>query len=176
MLSVMPRNPKIFLVMLLGAAISLSACSNQRSLRTTPSPVPPSSLTLSSERATAQWVSDRTPAERQNYTSIPLAEIAPNALVGKNPKAVALSAFGNIESEGGSQDVSVDYPQRDRAIVTITQTGVADDSSGAIRYRVELQQNQSAQAGKQWEIVWAGSQVKCHPGRGHQDWSTKRCL
>jgi hypothetical protein len=174
----MPRNPKIFLVMLLGAAISLSlsACDSQRSLRTNPSPVPPSSLTLSSDRATAQLVSDRTSAARQNYKSISLAEIAPNALVGNEPKGIALSAFGNIESEGGSQDVTVDYPQRDRAIVTITQTGVADDSIRAIRYRVELLRNQSAQASKQWKIVWAGSQVKCHPGRGHQDWSTKLCL
>jgi hypothetical protein len=165
----MPRNPKIFLVMLLGAAISLSACGSQRSLRANPSPVPPSSLT-------AQLVSDRIPAERQNYQPISLAQFAPNALVGTNPKAIALSAFGNIESEGGSQGVTVDYPQRDRAIVTITQTGVADDSIGAIRYRVELQQNPTAQAGKPWKILWAGSQVKCHPERGHQDWSTERCL
>lgn len=170
MSSVMSRNPKIFFVMLLGAALSLSAYGSQRS------PVPPSSLTLSSERATAQLLSDRVPAERQNYKSISLTEIAPKALVGTNPKTVALSAFGNIESEEGSQDVSVDYPQRDRAIVTITHTGVADDSIGAIRYRVELQQNPTAQASKQWKIVWAGSQVKCHPGRGHQDWSTERCL
>lgn len=176
MLSVMPRNPKIFLVMLLGAAISLSACGSQRSLRANPSPVSPSSLTLTSKRATAQLVSERTPTERQNYKSISLAEIEPNALVGTEPKAIAVSAFGNIESEGGSQDVTVDYPQRDRTIVTITQTGVADDSIRAIRYRVELQQHQTAQAGKEWKIVWAGSQVKCHPGRGHQDWSTKRCL
>lgn len=176
MLSVMPRNPKIFLVMLLGAALSLSACGSQQSLHTEPSPVPPSSLTLSSERTTAQLVSDRAPAERQNYKSISLAEVAPHALVGTEPKALAVSAFGNIESEGGSQEAIVNYPQRDRAIVTITQTGVADDSIRAIRYRVELQQHQSAQAGKPWKIVWAGSQVKCHPGRGHQDWSTKLCL
>lgn len=169
MLSVMPRNPKIVLVMLLGAAISLSACGSQRSLSANSSPIPPSSLT-------AELVSDRTLDQRQNYQSISLAEFAPNALVGTNPKAIALSVFGNIESEGGSQEVTVDYPQRDRAIVTITQTGVADDSIGAIRYRVELQKNRSAQASKQWEIVWAGSQVKCHPERGHQDWSTERCL
>lgn len=165
----MPSNPKIVLVTLLGAAISLSACGSQHSLRANPSPIPPSSLT-------AQLVSDRIPTERQNYKPISLAEFAPNTLVGANPKAIALSVFGNIESEGGSQEVTVNYPQRERAIVMITQTGVADDSIGAIRYRVELQQNQTAQASKQWEIVWAGSQVKCHPERGHQDWSTERCL
>jgi hypothetical protein len=165
----MPSNPKIVLVTLLGAAISLSACGSQHSLSANSSPIPPSSLT-------AELVSDRVPTERQNYQPISLTEIAPNALVGNNPKAVALSAFGNIDSEGGSQDVIVDYPQRDRAIVTITQTGVADDSVGAIRYRVELQQNPAARAGKQWKIIWAGSQVQCHPERGHQDWSTERCL
>ncbi|HEY9604161.1 MAG TPA: hypothetical protein V6C85_21280, partial [Allocoleopsis sp.] len=128
MLSVMPSNPKIVLVTLLGAAISLSACGSQHSLRANPSPIPPSSLT-------AQLVSDRIPTERQNYKPISLAEFAPNTLVGANPKAIALSVFGNIESEGGSQEVTVNYPQRERAIVMITQTGVADDSIGAIRYR-----------------------------------------
>jgi hypothetical protein len=114
---------------------------------------------------------------RGNYKSISLDKFADtNALVGSDPKAVALSAFGNIESEGGSRQVTVDYPQPDRAIVTITQTGVADDSVGGIKRRVELQQTKSAQTAEQWKAVWAGSQVKCQPGRGHQDWSTELCL
>jgi hypothetical protein len=98
------------------------------------------------------------------------------AVVGNDPKEIALSAFGNIESEGGIRDVKVDYPQPNQAVVTITQTGVADDSVGGIRYRVELRQNKEVPTGRQWEIVWAGSQVKCHQGRGHQDWSMELCL
>jgi hypothetical protein len=184
LVNVMSSQLKIFLVMLLGVALPLSACSSQRSHRAdasgtafaNPSPVPHSSLTISSERSSAQPIRDRVQTQRQNYKPISLAEIAPNTLIGNDPKTVALAAFGNIESEGGSREVKVNYPQRDRAIVTITQTGVADDSIGGIRYRVELEKNQSAPAGKQWKIVWAGSQVKCQPQRGHQDWSTELCL
>jgi cytoskeletal protein RodZ len=115
--------------------------------------------------------------QRENYKGISLDKIADaDALVGNDPESVALSTFGNIDSEGGSRDVTVDYPQSQRAIVTITQTGVADDSVGGIKHRVELQQTKSAQTDPQWKVVWAGSQVKCHPGRGHQDWSTELCF
>jgi len=115
--------------------------------------------------------------QRENYKAISLDKIADaDSIVGNDPKSVALSAFGNIDSEGGSRNVTIDYPQSQRAIVTITQTGVADDSVGAIKHRVELQQTKSAQTDQQWKVVWAGSQVKCHPGRGHQDWSTELCL
>jgi hypothetical protein len=115
--------------------------------------------------------------QRENYKGISLDKIADaDALVGNDPESVALSTFGNIDSEGGSRDVTVDYPQSQRAIVTITQTGVADDSVGGIKHRVELEQTKSAQTDPQWKVVWAGSQVKCHPGRGHLDWSTELCF
>lgn len=97
-------------------------------------------------------------------------------MIGDDPKAIAVAAFGDVDSEGGSRDVQVEYPEPDRAVVIITQTGVADDSVRAIRYRAELiPTTKSSQTGKQWKMVWAGSQFTCHPGRGHQDWSTKLC-
>lgn len=126
---------------------------------------------------TVDQTTTTTQIQRGNYKSISLDKITDtNVLVGKDPKAVALTAFGTIDSEGGSRQVTVDYPQSDRAIVTITQTGVADDSVGGIKHRVELEQTKSAQTAQQWKAVWAGSQVKCQPGRGHQDWSTELCL
>jgi len=113
---------------------------------------------------------------RANYKSIPLETIN-SSQQGSDPRAIALEAFGNIESEGGLREVRVEYPQPNLAIVTIIQTGVLDDSIAGIRYRVELLPTvESAQTGKEWKIVWAGSQVKCYPGRGHQDWSTKECV
>lgn len=142
-----------------------------------PSPTRPSSQPFNATNSTAKTTPSSPSVGRDNYKPISLSQtVEAKALTGDDPKAIALSAFGNIESEGGSRDVTVEYPQPERAIVTITQTGVADDSVGGIRYRVELQQNKKAPTGRQWEMVWVGSQVKCHPNRGHQDWSKELCL
>ncbi len=163
----------------------LSACNDISNPESTPqvtaSPASPSAVRQPSQTLNANPTRKTTVANpqvtRENYKPISLASVADGKpLTGSNPKAIAVSTFGNIESEGGSQQVTVDYPQSERAIVTITQTGVADDSVGGIRHRVELQQTPSAQTQTQWKIVWAGSQVKCHPGRGHQDWSKELCL
>jgi hypothetical protein len=209
-LNSMSGKLKLFLVLLAGVSIGLSACNDISVQQTSPpnevgqspgnrpeatsatatrsskqgtmafashSPASQTSQTISLNNSDAKTTAASAKAHRENYKPISLTKIADGkALAGNDPKAIALSAFGNVESEGGSRDVTVDYPQPNQAIVTITQTGVADDSVGAIRYRVELQPEKSAQTGKQWEIVWAGSQVKCHPGRGHQDWSTELCL
>lgn len=127
-----------------------------------------------SEKAT----SAKAQAHRENYKPIALSEIGKDkALAGDDPKAIALSAFGDVQSEGGSREVTVEYPQANQAVVTITQTGVADDSVRGIKYRAELAPtSKSASTGKQWELVWAGSQVKCQSGRGHQDWTKELCL
>lgn len=208
-LNSMSGKLKLFLVLLAGVSIGLSACNDISVQQTSPpnevgqssgnrpeatpttatrlfketkssgsqSPASQPSQTISLNNSDAKTTAASAKAHRENYKAISLTKIADaKALAGNDPKAVALSAFGNVESEGGGRDVTVDYPQPNQAIVTITQTGVADDSVGAIRYRVELQPEKSAQTGKQWEIVWAGSQVKCRPGRGHQDWSTELCL
>jgi hypothetical protein len=134
--------------------------------------------TLRQKRSEAKASTAKAQDYRNNYKPISLSKLAkPDTLVGDDPKAIALSAFGDIQSEGGSREVTVDYPQSNQAIVTIIQTGVADDSIGAIKYRVELVTTpESASTGKQWKLVWVGSQVKCQPGRGHQDWAVELCL
>ena len=186
---------KMFLVFL-GAAMTLSACSNisnrpeptQTAATDSPNPEKTSSAspsttrqysqTLRQDKSEAKATTAKAQANRENYKPMSLFKIAKaDALVGDDPKAIALSALGDVESEGGSRDVKVDYPQSDQAVVTITQTGVADDSVREIRYRAELvTTSKSAQTSKQWKLVWAGSQVKCQPGRGSQDWTTELCL
>jgi hypothetical protein len=179
----MSKKLKNSLLVLVGVAITLSACNEvtERSGQTTttisPSPaVQPSKTT--NQNSAAEKTTTNTQTERQNYKPISLSEIADTeARVGSDPKALALSAFGNTETEGGSRQVTVDYPQPNQAVVIITQLGVADDSVRGIRYRAEfVPTTKSAQTQKQWEIVWAGSQVTCQPGRGHQDWSKELCL
>jgi pSer/pThr/pTyr-binding forkhead associated (FHA) protein len=136
--------------------------------------------TLSQEigKTTTQYTAASAQAERENYKAIALEKIAPaNALIGNDPKAIALSVFGKTESEGGSRDVRINYPRPNQAVVIITQTGVADDSVRSIRYRTEFRTtSKRSSTRKQWKMVWAGSQMKCQPGRGHQDWSTELCL
>ncbi len=182
----MSKKLKKSLLVILGVAIMLSACNEiaERSGQTTtlvsPSRVDQPSETLNQNPAVEKTTSTNIQAERQNYKPISLFEIADTeARVGSDPKALALSAFGNTETEieGGSRQVTVDYPQPNQAVVIITQLGVADDSVRGIKYRAEfVPTTKSAQTQKQWEIVWAGSQVTCQPGRGHQDWSKELCL
>lgn len=105
---------------------------------------------------------------RMSYRAIPLGNIS-SPLTGSDPKAVAQQAFNN--SEAKSKQVAIAYPARGKAVVTITQLGLEDDSVGSIRYRVEL-----TRSGRQWRIVWAGFQVKCQSGRGHQNWSPQNCV
>lgn len=132
---------------------------------------------LSQDKSKAKTSTASVQADRENYKPISLTQLTKSeSLIGNEPKAIALAAFGDVDSEGGSRDVKIEYPQPDRAVVVITQTGVADDSVRAIRYRAELvHTTKSSQAGKQWKMVWAGSQFTCQPGRGHQDWSMKLC-
>lgn len=185
---------KTSLMLLASVAIALSAC-NRISVEskkiegnhsepppevTTPlqSPSPLVTLTpiLSQDKSKVKTSTASVKVNRENYKPIALTQLTKNdALSGEEPKAIALAAFGDVDSEGGSRDVKVEYPQPDRAVVIITQTGVADDSVRAIRYRAELVPTSKSQRGKQWKIVWAGSQFTCQPGRGHQDWSMKLC-
>jgi hypothetical protein len=186
---------RISWVLLVSVAMTLSACNQTRVQENhsevnrsalTPQAIKPESTsssirqhspTINSERSLAQTGSTSGQVNRENYKPIALSQLRDrNLLIGSDPKAIALAAFGDIDSEGGSRDVTVQYPQSNRTLVLITQTGVADDSVRGIRYLVELAPTKkSSQAGKQWEIVWAGSQFTCQPGRGHQDWSMELC-
>lgn len=136
------------------------------------------SQTLSQNKSAAKTSAETKQTSREDYKPISLSELGKGEiLVGNDPKAIALQTFRNNEPEAGSTQTTVDYPQSDHAVVIITQIGVADDSVGGIRYRAEFVTNTaSASTGKQWKLVWAGSQVICQPGRGHQDWSTQLCL
>lgn len=166
---------KISLIVLASIAATLAACRTiDTSTQVAPTPPP------SNDGQGPGKLSQNAPGTtegRSQYKTISLQDIKPaESLKGTDPKAIALKAFGQIESEGGSRQVEMTNPQPDKAVVTITQTGVADDSIGAIRYRVEfVSTSGTAQTGKQWQMVWAGSQQKCHVGRGHQDWSNEIC-
>jgi len=54
--------------------------------------------------------------------------------------------------------------------VTLTQTGLLDDSVEGIHYWLEFDAGENA-----WGMVWVGRQVRCYPSRGSQEWSTELC-
>ncbi|MGB3651250.1 MAG: peptidoglycan-binding domain-containing protein [Rivularia sp. (in: cyanobacteria)] len=110
---------------------------------------------------------------RSNFQVINVQEfIAYKGIKATNPKAVAAQLFGSLEEEEGRnyEDISITYLRGETAVIVQTLVGLADDSLGAIRYRIELKLNQN-----KWEIVWVGQQYKCQPGRGHQNWSDVIC-
>ena len=119
---------------------------------------------------------------RRNYHPLVLQEVwqdsksSSTPAIGSNPTAIALSALGLTEKiENETELVEVTYPQENQAIVTITQTNLADDSVTGIRYRIEFAAYGSTVEGKQWRVIWAGKQYQCQLDRGHQNWSTELC-
>jgi hypothetical protein len=101
--------------------------------------------------------------ERSNYQTIPLSSINSH-LQGRDPATLALNAFDDIASSNGPRKVEVVYPQRNQALVTITQIHRQDKLVGAIKYRVEMNtfgRSLLVSSPPVWQIVWAGSQVQC---------------
>jgi len=109
-------------------------------------------------------------AERSAYSEVPLPPEADR--YGTNPEQIALQAFGAAEPAEGnfSQEVELLEETPDGAVVILTQSGLLDDSVEGMRYRLEFESGEN-----QWELVWAGRQVRCWPDRGSQEWSTELC-
>lgn len=163
------RQSKILLVFC-GVAMLLSACSKMSANVVTT----PQVASVSPRRQTLA-VSDNQQS-REEYQAIALSKLGKSDnLVGSDPKAIALRVFRNTEPERGKSEITVEtnYP---RAVAIVTQIGIGDDSIRSIRYRAEFTATSNTVPSDQvWSLVWAGSQFKCQPGRGHQDWSTKLC-
>ena len=130
-------------------------------------------------------------AIEDNYLSITVAErwktqksemednfdsdLAKPSAIGKDPQAIALAALGLKEvTEFEQEEVVIDYDRDNSPVVKITQTNLADDSVAGIRYLVKFSTYNDSDANL-WQVVWAGQQFKCHPGRGHWDWSKNFC-
>ena len=96
-------------------------------------------------------------SERSDYRTIPLEKLN-SSLQGSDPATLALNAFDDIASVGGTRKVEVAYPQRNQALVTITQIKRGNDSVG-IKYRVEMTtfgRSLFISSPPVWQIVWAG--------------------
>jgi len=73
----------------------------------------------------------------------------------------------------GSEQIKVNYPAPDQAVVVTTVRGLPDDSVNAIRTRYEFEP--VAEQPGQWQIVKVTQQNKCQSGRGSEDWTAELC-
>jgi hypothetical protein len=108
----------------------------------------------------------KTYPERSHYKTIPLASIN-STLQGSDPATMALNLFDEKVTEVGTRKVEVAYPQRNQALVTITQVQQGDNSVSEVKYRVEMStfgRSLLVSSPPVWEIIWAGSKVRCKPG------------
>lgn len=110
---------------------------------------------------------------RSGYTTLSAKKfVAEKQIQISTPKEVAARLFAKeTETEGKqSEQILIEYPNNNGAIITYTVVGLADDSLAGVRYRIELKRNADI-----WRIAWVGQQTKCKPGRGHQDWLGTCC-
>lgn len=76
----------------------------------------------------------------------------------------------------GSEQLRLNYPTPDKAVVTLTVRGLKDDSVKATRTRYEFQPAAGASAGQQmWQLARVTEQNICQANRGPQDWSGEVC-
>ena len=88
-------------------------------------------------------------------------------------KSLVIEEWGTCEGEDGvwCSEFSVELDKQDGSWqVTATYTGIHDDSSGSSRH-VALAYYQNGT----WTLGERTTTWKCHPGRGHQDFSTENC-
>jgi hypothetical protein len=172
----------------LGLSLSLASCStneapsdDQPEAPVPESPVPEEPV----DNSQAMEPDDMAPGDMTvapdpaDFAAIDLATLPEDvSRTGVDPDGVALAAFGLREGlatdggEGAEQTVDL-YFDEDTTVVLITQMGLLDDSVRGMRYFVELEPVPDSD---QWEMVWAGRQSICYPGRGAQDWSSDLCL
>lgn len=94
---------------------------------------------------------------------------------GPDPELVALDVFSGEEAEmaamEGQRTEVETIRRRDRhTVVLVTTTGLLDDSVRDERIRVVLARTEAG-----WSVFQAGRQVRCHAGRGSQEWTAERC-
>jgi hypothetical protein len=116
-------------------------------------------------------------SDRSDYKTIPL-ESMNSSLQGSDPATLALNVFDDIASVKGTRKVEVVYPQRNQALVTITQIKQSNNSVGVMKYRAEMTtfgRSLFISSPPVWQIVWAGSQVQCWPGSRTHKKVTQSC-
>ena len=101
---------------------------------------------------------------------LPAPDVLEDYNAASTPEAAA-QAFAR-RYDGEADQVTVDLLSQTsyEATALVTLRGLRDDSVRDERLRLTY-----APYGDVWELVQAGRQVRCQPGRGHSDWSGQAC-
>ena len=82
-----------------------------------------------------------------------------------------LFAYQLSPALGDSEEVTVEYDESEAPAITITRTGLLDDSVSALRMVVTTERGSDGLL----RFVSGDSTFQCSPNRGHQDFSTELC-
>ena len=95
-----------------------------------------------------------------------------NGSVGADPVDMAQALYGFAEPGEGryTEETAILSVSPDRRVLLFTRLGLPDDSLRGQRYRLEFVPGADG-----WRLDWAGRQLTCWPGRGHEDWRTRFC-
>jgi hypothetical protein len=107
---------------------------------------------------------------RAGFEELPLPD---DGKLGADPGELARELFDVREPMEGrySESSELLYDSPGGQVLLFTQMELMDDAVRGIRHRLELAPEDGA-----WRLVWAGRQVLCRPGRGHEDWGVEPCL
>ena len=102
----------------------------------------------------------------------PAPDLAADYNAASSPE-VAARAFAE-RYDGEAEDVTVEVLSEGdtEAVALVTAAGLFDDSVRDERLRLLYARDGFGT----WELAEAGRQVRCWPGRGHEDWGTEPCL
>jgi len=101
----------------------------------------------------------------------PADDVLADYNAASSPEAAAQAVARRYADEADAVEVRVLEQTAYAATALVTATGLRDDSVRDERLRLTY-----SPAGGTWELVGAARQVRCWPGRGHEDWGADRCL
>ena len=104
-------------------------------------------------------------------TFAPADDLLDDYNAASSPEAAAQALARRYEADADQVLVEVIGQTSYEAVALVTALGLRDDSVRDERLRLTY-----APYGDTWELVAAGRQVRCHTGRGHQDWNPTPCL
>lgn len=110
---------------------------------------------------------------RNQYRTVPLNQLAPDVpLIAHSPTDIALKAFGRTTLEEGEQPTTVTDDGHNRQdgtrTIYLTNEGLADDSIGGYRYRLDFTHFD----GDNSKLIWVGEQQYCWRSR---EWTRETC-
>jgi hypothetical protein len=93
--------------------------------------------------------------------------------LGKSPTELALAHIKANETQAARVSTkAVSSPEGGGpTTVTVVQEGLADDSVAAVRTVVRYEPD-----GDGWKLVSSTRTQRCHPGRGHQNYTAADCV